>query len=339
MDARSGALDEAALTSWLREHVGIPVPVSFHLLAGGHSNLTYEVTDATGERWVLRRPPLGDVPPKAHDMVREHGILSALAATDVPVAPTVALCTDSSVTGAAFYVMRFVDGVVLADAEVASVLGPPARRRAGLTAADTLAQIHGVDPDAVGLGSLGKRDGYVARQLARWYALWEATPTEHDPLVPALHDQLAADLPVEGPATLVHGDYRLENCIVTEMGSLAAVLDWELCTLGDPLADLGLLAIYWTDPADVEPIFPTAPTVVEGFPRREEVVARYADRSRRDVSMLDYYVAFGYWKLACISATVHARYESGAMGNRTAYDLLGSQSARCARAAARLLGG
>lgn len=339
MGEPAAGIDEAKVVAWLREHLMLRPPLAFDLVAGGHSNLTYVVTDVIGARCILRRPPLGDVPATAHDMRREHRILSGLAHTTVPVPSTIGLCEDESVTGAPFYVMQHVDGIVLRDALVAASY-PEARRRAvGIAVTDVLAAVHAVDPNAVGLGELGRHDGYIARQLKRWQSQWAQSKVEDIPLVDELHDVLAEQVPEQARVSLVHGDYRLENCIVTVDGAIAAVLDWELCTLGDPLADVGLLAIYWTEAQDVEPIFPTSPTIERGFPSRAEVLDRYAEASGHDVTDIGYYIAFGYWRLACITAGVQARYLSGAMGDRTPFAGLDTQAARCARKAAAALEG
>ncbi|MGI8663753.1 MAG: phosphotransferase family protein [Acidimicrobiales bacterium] len=315
----------AAVTAWFAEHVPDAVaPLDFSLIAGGHSNLTYRVADAAGGRWVLRRPPLGHVLATAHDMGREHKIIAALGPTAVPVPPIAGLCSDDSVNGAPFYVMRFVEGHVVRDAATAhSVLDDAGRRHAGDSIADVLADIHAVDVDAVGLGDLGKKEGYIARQLKRWYSQFQSSNEltgRAVPLVHDVHDALAARIPEQGAPAIVHGDYRLDNCLVDDAGHIAAVLDWELCTLGDPLADLGLLIVYWTEPGDAQQALLAAPTVVEGFPSRAEVVDRYAERSGRDVSSVDFYVAFGYWKLACIIEGVFARYSKGAMGKASGYE-------------------
>jgi aminoglycoside phosphotransferase (APT) family kinase protein len=273
---------------------------------------------------VLRRPPLGHVLATAHDMSREHKIMSALGPTEVPVPPVVGLCSDDSVNGAPFYVMRFVDGHVVRDADTArEVLDADGRRRAGDDIADVLAAIHSVDVDAVGLGDLGKKEGYITRQLKRWYSQFQASNEltgRPVPLIHEVHDALASRIPEQGAPGIVHGDYRLDNCIVDDKGQIAAVLDWELCTLGDPLADLGLLLVYWTEPTDSSQALLAAPTAVDGFPSRAEVVERYAERSGRDVSAVDYYVAFGYWKLACICEGVYARYSKGAMGKASGFE-------------------
>jgi aminoglycoside phosphotransferase (APT) family kinase protein len=327
-------VDVARVTAWFQAHAADVVPpLAFDLIAGGRSNLTYRVTDAAGRSWVLRRPPLGQVLATAHDMGREHRIISALAPTDVPVAPVVGLCTDESVNGAPFYVMDFVDGLVARDAAAARALDVPARARAGAQIADVLARIHAVDPDAVGLGDLGRKEGYVERQLKRWYGQWQKSKTRELPVVDEVHAALAARVPDQGPAAIVHGDYRLDNCLLRPDGTIAAVLDWELCTLGDPLADVGLLLVYWTERDDAHPALLDASTTLEGFPTRTELVDRYARASGRDVSAVDYYVAFGYWKLACILEGVYARYKGGVMGETSGFEGFAAQVEILAEAA------
>jgi len=310
-------LNEAAVTAWLAADVdGAVAPFRFDLIAGGHSNLTYLVTGADGARFVLRRPPLGHVLASAHDMGREHRIIAALAGTAVPVPAALGFCDDVEVNGAPFYVMAFVSAHVVRDRTAATnLLSPVARRRAGESLADTLAAIHDVDPDAVGLGDLGRRDGYIERQLKRWYGQWSQSKTGELPEVDEVYRHLLARVPEQGPATIVHGDYRLDNCMVNDHGDVVAVLDWEICTLGDPLADAGLLYVYWGGLGD-DGGLASPGTSVEGFPTREEALARYGSASRRDLSQIDFYVAFGYWKLACILEGVYARYLAGAMGSR-----------------------
>jgi aminoglycoside phosphotransferase (APT) family kinase protein len=314
-------IDDKGVGDWFSQHVPrAEPPLSYELIAGGHSNLTYAVADAGGHRWVLRRPPLGQVLATAHDMSREHRIISALGPTDVPVPPTIGLCVDESVNGAPFYVMEFVDGHVIRSHEQASTMTVDQRRRASESIIDVLAAIHAVDVDAVGLGDLGRKDAYINRQLKRWYTQFQASEEQVPgglglPAVHRVHDRLAATVPEQVGTAIVHGDYRLDNCMLAEDGSIAAVLDWEICTLGDPLADLGLLCVYWNDP-DEDAVMPQAsPTSIEGFWRKADLVERYAEVSGRDVSQLDFYVAFGYWKLTCIIAGVYARYAGGAMGD------------------------
>lgn len=324
-DAPKG-VDVSRVTEWFLAHASpVEPPLTFDLIAGGRSNLTYRVTDTSGHAWVLRRPPLGQVLATAHDMGREHRIISALASTDVPVAPVVGLCTDEAVNGAPFYVMDFVDGLVARNADAARTLDVAARAHAGDQIADVLARIHAVDPDAVGLGELGRKEGYIERQLKRWYGQWQKSQTRDLPVVDEVHAALAARVPEQGPAAIVHGDYRLDNCLLGPDGTVTAVLDWELCTLGDPLADVGLLLVYWTERGDAHPALLDASTTLEGFPSRAQVVERYAHASGRDVSAVDYYVAFGYWKLACILEGVYARYKGGVMGETSGFEGFAAQ--------------
>jgi aminoglycoside phosphotransferase (APT) family kinase protein len=313
-DAVDG-IDAAGVEAWFRDHVaGAEPPLAFERISGGRSNLTYTVTDAAGGRWALRRPPLGKRLASAHDMGREHRIISALRGT-VPVARAVGLCEDESVNGAPFYVMDWVEGPVLrskADAELYP--DHDDRRAIGERVVDTLVAIHSVDPDQVGLGELAKKEDYVARQLRRWQGQWEQSRTRELDLVADVHDRLVARIPDQGPAAIVHGDYRLDNMILTHSGEVAAVVDWELCTLGDPLADVGMLLVYWSEEGDdFMPLFAPA-TISPGFPKRVDVKRLYAERSGRDLGQIDFFVALGYWKLAIILEGVYARYASGQYG-------------------------
>jgi aminoglycoside phosphotransferase (APT) family kinase protein len=233
----------------------------------------------------------------------------------VPVAPVVGLCEDEGVNGAPFYVMEFVEGPILRGLAEAEAFPEEADRRAiGERVVDTLVEIHALDPDAIGLGDLGRKEDYVARQLRRWQGQWEKSKTRELPAIDAVHERLAARIPAQGPATIVHGDYRLDNMILTPEGEVAAVVDWELCTLGDPLADVGLLMVYWPEPGDELVALGQPATLAPGFPGRAELAARYAERSGRDLSDLDFFVALGYWKLAIILEGVYARYAAGQYG-------------------------
>lgn len=313
-------IDAGTVTAWFADHVpSLAPPLDFSLITGGHSNLTYRVSDRTGRAWVLRRPPLGHVLATAHDMGREHRIIAALQDTAVPVPPVVGFCADESVNGAPFYVMDFVDGTVVRDAATAERLTPPQRTRASRSLVEVLAAIHAVDLDEVGLSDLGRHDGYVQRQLNRWYRQYQGSK-EQDPSVDfaqvdEVHDHLVARIPPQRGVGIVHGDYRLDNCMVGADGDVVAVLDWEICTLGDPMADVGLLWVYWTDPGTDAVLPQASPTSLEGFLTKDELIDAYAAASNRDVSGIDYYVAFGYWKLTCIIAGVYARYAGGAMGD------------------------
>ncbi|MBA3865765.1 MAG: phosphotransferase family protein [Solirubrobacterales bacterium] len=307
----------AGVEAWFTEHAPeVTLPLRFERIAGGLSNLTYRVTDAAGGRWALRRPPLGKTLGSAHDMAREHRVLSALVPTEVPVPPLVGLCEDERVTGTPFYVMEFVEGPILRGLAEAEISFPREedRRQIGMRVADTLAGIHAVDPVAVGLGELGRKQDYVARQLRRWHGQWEKSKTRELGAIDRVHERLSARIPEQGPATLVHGDYRLDNMILTPSGEVAAVVDWELCTLGDPLADVGTLMAYWPERGEGAIALGAPANLAPGFPTRDELTARYAEASGRDISELDFFLALGYWKLAIILEGVYARYAAGAYG-------------------------
>ena len=308
-------IDRAGVERWFEANVaGAKPPLRFERISGGRSNMTFGVSDAGGGRWALRRPPLGKRLGSAHDMGREHTVISALQETPVPVPPTVGFCEDEEVNGAPFYVMEFVEGPILRSAEDAGEFDEPAREAIGERVVDTLVAIHEVDPDAVGLGELGRKRAYVERQLKRWHGQWEKSKTRALPPVDEVHAALAGRIPEQGTATIVHGDYRLDNMILSSAGEVAAVVDWELCTLGDPLADVGLLLVYWSEPGDeFMPLFAPA-TIAAGFPSRADVKQRYAERSGRDLSQVDFFVALGYWKLAIILEGVYARYAGGQYG-------------------------
>jgi aminoglycoside phosphotransferase (APT) family kinase protein len=321
----------AEVTGWLLGHVDDLVPpLRFDLISGGRSNLTYAVTDGAGRKVVLRRPPVSHVLSTAHDMAREYRVISALRDTDVPVAPALAFCADDAVNDRPFYLMEFVEGYVLRDtAGTEAVLDQAHRRVAGEQLIDVLAAIHRVDVDAVGLGDFARRDGYIERQLRRWHGQFGKSQEQAKeigvyrpvPLVDEVHKILTDRLPVQQGTAIVHGDYRLDNTIMSGDGKIMAVLDWELCTLGDPLADVGTLLAYWAeDPGRKGPssavatMAQSAATALPGFPSRVEIANRYAASSGRDLSNIGFYVAFAYWKLACILEGVFVRYAANAMG-------------------------
>ena len=319
-------IDREAVTGWMSAAVaGSEPPFTFELIAGGRSNLTYRVTDGAGHAFALRRPPVSHVLPTAHDMKREYTVISALGGTGVPVPRTLGLCTDDTVNGAPFYVMSFVEGHIVRDERAAGQLSEAARSRAGESLIDTLAKLHAVDIDQVGLGDFARRDGYIERQLKRWHGQFTQSTVDGRPgpaVVDRVHQLLAARIPEQQGVVIVHGDYRLDNTVLDDDGNVAAILDWEICTLGDPLADLGLLLVYWTEPGDGDPaLVGVAPTAVPGFSTRADLMARYARLTGRDVSEIAYYRAFGFWKLACILQGVHARYAGGAAaGDRSGAD-------------------
>jgi aminoglycoside phosphotransferase (APT) family kinase protein len=281
------------------------------LIAGGRSNLTYRL-DLAGSQIVLRRPPLGHVLPTAHDMSREYRVLTALSGTAVPVPQPLAICSDADVIGAPFYLMRFVDGAVLRTVQDGAALTPERATELSNLMAETLAAIHGVDLDATGLADFGRPAGYLSRQLARWQRQRELSNTRDLPGYPELVQRLAARMPATADGTLVHGDFRLDNTLIALTGParVAAVVDWEMSTLGDPLSDLGLTLSYWAEETDGEPGVVTGATVTSlpGFWSRAAFAARYAELTGRDVSGIGYYIAFGYFKLAIVLEGIHARF-------------------------------
>jgi aminoglycoside phosphotransferase (APT) family kinase protein len=306
-------VDLERLQPWFAAHVtgATDAPLHASLISGGRSNLTYSVGDATHE-WVLRRPPLGHVLPTAHDMAREHTVLAALADSDVPVPRTLAFCADEAVNDAPFYVMEKVDGMILrTPAELAALTADDARRCSECLI-DVLVAIHAVDYRAAGLEEFGHPDGYVERQVRRWGEQWERSKAKEIPAIEELARRLRAAIPTSPPATIVHGDYRLDNTMLApdDAGRIVAVLDWEMATLGDPLSDLGLFLVYWG--RDASTLTGTAATdASKGFLTRDEVADRYAIASGRDISQLDFYEMLAAYKLAIILAGIHARYLMG----------------------------
>jgi aminoglycoside phosphotransferase (APT) family kinase protein len=312
-------IDEVDVSAWMSAHVDAVAPMTFELIAGGRSNLTYRVVDASGRAFALRRPPTSHVLPTAHDMVREHTVISALYPLGIPVAQPLGLCVDEEVNERPFYVMEFVDGAILRDrGDAERTFDEATRGVIGDHLAATLAQLHDVDVEGAGLGDLARHDGYIERQLRRWRTQYEQMHVEgvdHGGLIEAVGDELSARIPVQQRVSVVHGDYRLDNTVLDENGRVRAILDWEICTLGDPIADLGLLMVYWAEPADATAsILGVAPTTAKGFATRDQVLEAYASHSSLDLSHVAYYQAFGYWKLACIMQGVFARYSAGAAG-------------------------
>jgi aminoglycoside phosphotransferase (APT) family kinase protein len=316
------------LARWLEAN-GVPAAgelPSVHLILGGRSNLTYRLEfPATAAspagtqplRLILRRPPLGHVLPTAHDMTREYRLISALHGTSVPVAGPVAFCSDIEVIGAPFYVMEFVDGAAVRTPEQAAAITPAQGRAISEELARMLATIHGVDVTEVGLGDFGRPDGYMRRQFSRWQKQWALSASRDVPGYDELVARLEEGLPEHGEGTLVHGDFRLDNVLLV-LGAppasdprIAAVVDWEMATLGDPLADLGLTLIYWADPGEPDwldiDVGATA-TAGPGFLTRAEFAATYAEQTGRDLSKIGYYMAFGCFKLAVVLEGINARF-------------------------------
>jgi aminoglycoside phosphotransferase (APT) family kinase protein len=289
------------------------------LLSGGKSNLTYRVRCEAGEL-ILRRPPLGHILPTAHDMAREYRVLTALQGTDVPVPRTFLLAGPEDGLGVQFYVMERVVGHICRDAMPAGYAEAPSERSAvGNELIDILAALHAIDPEQVGLGDFGRPSGFMERQLRRWSEQWERSKSVELPALEQLRDDLAATLPPAARTAIVHGDYRLDNTVLhpTRPGEIVAVLDWEMSTLGDPLADLGATLAYWSDADDDEVLVDArmfAPlTATPGFATRAQVVERYAQRTGFDLATIGWYQAFAFFKLAVISQGIAARAAGGAM--------------------------
>ena len=308
--------DTVQVEAWIAAHIpSLTLPLRWTRLEGGHSNLTYLIEDAAGQRAVIRRPPMGELLPKAHDMAREWALISALGGTPVPVPRALGFCEDTSVTGALFYVMGHVDGHPLYNADDARRWAPePLRQTLAHSFIDVLADLHAVDPDAVGLADLGKKDDYIGRQLKTWYRSWNASIAGaqlDDPRAHVLQKYFLEHVPHQGPARIVHGDYGLHNTLVGADGRIAAVVDWEISTLGDPLADLGYALNQWAEPGDPPPVRAVPPTTLPGFPSRQALADRYAARTGRDLRKLDFYIGFNRWKSAAIVHGVYARYCEG----------------------------
>ena len=300
-------IDKVKVTEWLVANIdGVVPPFRYERMTGGRSNLTFRVTDAAGRRLALRRPPLGETLATAHDMAREHRVISAVGRTTVPVPPALGLCTDPAVSRLPFYVMGFVDGTVLEAPKQIEALAPGTRTALAEGLVDTLADLHLVDVDAVGLGDFARRDGYVERQLKRWSSQWDgSTRIDQIPTMREVEHWLRDRVPVQQRTSIVHGDYRFGNCMVDpDAGRITAVLDWELCTLGDPLADVAYLGMQWDEPASGD-----------AFPPFGALVERYAARTGLDLSDLGYYYTFSAWRGAVISEGVYTRYLAGATGD------------------------
>jgi aminoglycoside phosphotransferase (APT) family kinase protein len=287
-------------------------PITATPIGDGASNLTYRL-ERGGTRVVLRRPPPPPLPPSAHDVVREARIQLGLAPVGVRVPEVLAVCEDDSILGVPFYVMEELQGTVVSDELPREIDTPEERRRLGEELLDGLIQLHGVDWEACGL-TIGKPTGYLERQLRRWSGLWEVNATREVKACVELGRRLAETMPESPPSTVVHGDYRLGNVMVSNQAParLLAILDWEMATIGDPLADLGYLAATWCEPgSEPHPLLLTTVTQRAGFPTRAELIERYAARTGRDTSMLDWYQAFALWKAAVFCEAIYKRYLRG----------------------------
>jgi aminoglycoside phosphotransferase (APT) family kinase protein len=308
--------DVPAVEAWIGENVtGLTPPFVWKQLEGGHSNLTYLLEAVDGIQAVIRRPPQGELLPNAHDMSREWSLISALGPTPVPVPTAIGFCDDPEVTGAHFYVMGLVNGRPLYNS-AQTIAWVPADRRLTLAHSfiDVLADLHSLDPDKIGLGDLGKKDNYLNRQLKTWYRSWTSSIDAaqfDDPRAHNLKQYFLDHMPEQGAARVVHGDYGLHNCLIGADSVVVAVVDWEISTLGDPLADLAYALNPWLDPENPVIIEPNHATAVPGVPTRSELARRYAERTGRNLDGLNYYMGFSFWKSAAIMHGVYARYMAG----------------------------
>jgi aminoglycoside phosphotransferase (APT) family kinase protein len=304
----SVGVDPATVEPWiLGLDLGAKAPLRLAHVGNGKSNVTCLVEDAGGRRWILRRPPVGPLLETAHDVAREHRVLRALGPTAVPTPAVLGFTDDPAVTDAPLLLMAFVDGVVLGDLRVAEALGPAARARLSESLARALARVHEVDLQATGLADLASHNPYAPRQIKRWRRQWQASRTRDLPAVEKLADRLDAAIPEQRELTLVHGDFHLLNVIASpDGGEIRAILDWELCTLGDPVADLGGLLAYWPRVGDVtEWMFPARP--LPGFAAPAELAEQYAAVTGRDLTALAFWHALALWKIAIICEGVRRR--------------------------------
>jgi aminoglycoside phosphotransferase (APT) family kinase protein len=309
-------VDEAALERYLAGKLpGADGPLTAERVIAGHSNETFFIQRGS-QSWVLRRPPLGPLLPTAHDVLREYRVLSALSKTTVPVPAPVLACEDTSVIGAPFYLMKRVPGVVIRETLPPFAQTPAVCRELGLALVDALAALHSVDWRAVGLEGFGKPEGYLERQIRRWMGQLDGARNRAIPELDQVGEWLREHLPESPPATIVHGDYRMDNVMfASELPvRLVAILDWEMSTLGDPLADLGYLLSFWREAGDPEQEFATGSwriTEAVGFPTRQEVAERYAEKTGRRIKDVAFYQALAIWKLAVLLEGSYKRHLAG----------------------------
>lgn len=336
MTGDPAGINTAHLTDWFVEHIGgVCPPLSFDHVPGGRSNLTYIVRDDADNRWVLRRPPTGNVLPSAHNVLREWSIQHRLAHTAIPLATMVGHSDDHAVTGADFYVMSHVEGTVLDSDEAAERLPLPARARASANLVDSLVEIHRVDCGTDEFADLRRDGGYLDRQLRRWLKQLDAVGSTNS-LLREVHGLLTRNPPPERWTGLVHGDFRPGNAILGPDGTVRAVLDWELCAIGDILADLGWLVAVWSS----REVIGWAPEPQHGFWSVQQVIDHYQSVTGRDVSDIDYYHAFALWRLGCIGDGVVQRYRAGVMGDVDVdLEVIAQRPIMLAELARRLLGG
>jgi aminoglycoside phosphotransferase (APT) family kinase protein len=304
----------SALADYIeRERPGILAgPLQVRLLGGGRSNPTYELRDGV-HSWVLRRPPLGHVLPSAHNMQREYRVIRALHGTPVPVPETLLLCDDAALIGASFYIMEKVDGRNILTPEDAAELTMDQRRELGFSLADTLAELHSIDPAMVGLSDFGRPEGFMERQLRRWSQQWMSSRLMELPEVDRLLEALGRNVPELAAPGIVHGDVKIDNLLVEHgnPGRIAAVLDWEMSTLGDTFADIGVLLSFWDEPGGVLHPVTKGMTALPGFPTRAEMIERYTAHRGLESMETDWYLVFADLKVAVILEGIAARHRNG----------------------------
>ncbi len=311
-------IEVESLSKWLDDNIStLEGPYKFELINGGRSNLSYLITDANLNKVVLRRPPVSHVLSTAHDMLREFKMISALSKTKVEVPVPYSFVDDESVIGAPFYIMSFEEGLILRsvlDVEK-NVPNLEVRKQLSENLVNSLVNLHQVDYKKVNLSEFERPDNYVDRLLERWIVQFEKTKGETENinlLITQLYSQLKKLNPNSNENTVIHGDFRLDNVVITQTGEVKAILDWELSTIGDPLSDLGLSLVYWGSSEMDSPLNLPSPTTLDGFLNAEEILELYSLRSGRSTDNINYYIALGYWKLACILQGVYKRYSSGA---------------------------
>jgi aminoglycoside phosphotransferase (APT) family kinase protein len=307
-------LDLSALSTYLRSALegGLVGPLEARLIAGGRSNPTYELSDGY-RSWVLRRPPLGGVLQSTHDMMRESRVLTALHHSAVPVATVVASCPDESVLGAPFYVMDKIEGRTLRTFDDTASLSSDERAALSQSMVDTLVTLHQIDPDEVNLSDFGRPAGYLERQLKRWVRQWDQVATREGQQVSELARRLEKSMPELRFPGIVHGDYKIDNLMLApdDPSRILALLDWEMATLGDTLADLGQLISFWDEPEGLHNPITAGATAHPGFPLASEIVGVYAAQRKIKVEDIDWYIVFADFKLAVILEQIHSRHVAG----------------------------
>jgi len=325
-------INYATLIPWFSEHVAPVQTLSATVVGHGRSNITYRLEAEDGRAWVLRRPPMSHVQATAHDMGREFRVISALNPVGFPTPKTYALCDDTDVIGAQFYIMEFVEGIIAIDAnDVAKRFTEAQRHAIGEEVVDVLVRLHSYDPNEIGLGDFGKPSGYLERQVKRFADQLDNIRYRETTELDSLAARLKGAIPPERKAGIVHGDYRLDNSVINEQGKIIAVLDWEMCTLGDSLADLGLLRMYWGGPTSAQISLGSGTVMtLPGFPTWEEAAARYEEKSGVSLANLDFYTVLAHFKLGVILENMYKRFLGGGTVG-AGFEMIGQQAVALAK--------